>query len=150
MKKSLTLGGVVKVGVHPETKAVITRNPNKPEFGTIRLDFRTHTLNGGYSAQNNRSAFIHGRMEDLESFGLVEGQELVGKIIKKESFVPFYEGQQAKINPSTGETVLTDGRPTYIDFQYTEDPKAQDVWIDEDVAVETAEVVTNEVAAQDL
>ena len=152
MKKSLTLGGVVKVGVHPDTKAVITQNPNKPEFGSIRLDYKTTSLSGNYSSVNNRSAFIHGRMEDLEAFGLREGQELVGKIIKKESFAPFYEGQQPKINPTTQETVLTDGRPTYLDFQYTEDPSAQDVWVDEEVEeIATAEAsMAEEVAGQSL
>lgn len=133
MKKSLTLGGVVKVGVHPDTKAVITQNPNKPEFGSIRVDYKTTSLTGGFASSGNRSAFIHGRMEDLEAYGLKEGQELTGRIIRKESFAPFYGGQQAKINPSTQETVLTDGRPTYLDFQYTEDSKAEDVWVEEEV-----------------
>ena len=68
MKKSLTNNGVVKVGVHPDTGLVITQNPNKPEFGSIRLDYKTATLSGGFSSIGNRSAFIHGRMEDLEAY----------------------------------------------------------------------------------
>ena len=149
MKKSLTNNGVVKVGVHPDTGLVITQNPNKPEFGSIRLDYKTATLSGGFSSIGNRSAFIHGRMEDLEAFGLTAGQELVGKIIKKESFSPFYDGQQPKINPQTNEQVLTNGRPTYLEFQYSEDPKAHDMWIDEEDEVEQ-EVVANEIAGQTL
>lgn len=88
-------------------------------------------------------------MEDLEAFGLTEGQELIGKIIKKESFAPFYDGQQPKINPQTNEQVLTNGRPTYLEFQYTEDTKAHDMWIDEENEVEE-EVVVNEIAGQTL
>ena len=149
MKKSLTNNGVVKVGVHPDTGLVITQNPNKPEFGSIRLDYKTATLSGGFSSIGNRSAFIHGRMEDLEAFGLTAGQELDGKIIKKESFSPFYDGQQPKINPQTNEQVLTNGRPTYLEFQYTEDPKAHDKWIDEENEVEE-EVEVNEIAGQTL
>ena len=149
MKKSLTNNGVVKVGVHPDTGLVITQNPNKPEFGSIRLDYKTTTLSGGFSSIDNRSAFIHGRMEDLEAFGLKAGQELVGKIIKKEKFSPFYEGQQPKINPQTNEQVLTNGRPTYLEFQYTEDPNAHDMWIEEENEVEE-EVVANEIAGQTL
>ena len=149
MKKSLTNNGVVKVGVHPDTGLVITQNPNKPEFGSIRLDYKTATLSGGFSSIGNRSAFIHGRMEDLEAFGLQAGQELVGKIIKKESFSSFYEGQQAKINPTTNEQVLTNGRPTYLEFQYTEDPKAHDMWIEEEEEA-VQEVVANEIAGQAL
>ena len=149
MKKSLTNNGVVKVGVHPDTGLVITQNPNKPEFGSIRLDYKTATLSGGFSSIGNRSAFIHGRMEDLEAFGLTAGQELVGKIIKKEKFSAFYDGQQPKINPTTNEQVLTNGRPTYLEFQYTEDPNAHDMWIDEENEVEE-EVVVNEIAGQTL
>lgn len=149
MKKSLTNNGVVKVGVHPDTGLVITQNPNKPEFGSIRLDYKTATLSGGFSSIGNRSAFIHGRMEDLEAFGLKAGQELVGKIIKKEKFSPFYDGQQPKINPTTNEQVLTNGRPTYLEFQYTEDPNAHDMWIEEEHEVEE-EVVVNEIAGQTL
>ena len=88
-------------------------------------------------------------MEDLEAFGLKAGQELVGKIIKKESFSPFYEGQQPKINPQTNEQVLTNDRPTYLEFQYTEDPNAHDMWIEEEDEVEE-EVVANEIAGQTL
>ena len=88
-------------------------------------------------------------MEDLEAFGLKAGQELVGKIIKKESSAPFYEGQQPKINPTTNEQVLTNGRPTYLEFQYTEDPNAHDMWIEEEDEVEE-EVVANEIAGQTL
>ena len=149
MKKSLTNNGVVKVGVHPDTGLVITQNPNKTEFGSIRLDYKTATLSGGFSSIGNRSAFIHGRMEDLEAFGLRAGQELVGKIIKKESFSPFYEGQQPKINPQTNEQVLTNGRPTYLEFQYIEDPKAHDMWIEEEEEA-VQEVVANEIAGQAL
>ena len=149
MKKSLTNNGVVKVGVHPDTGLVITQNPNKPEFGSIRLDYKTATLSGGFSSIGNRSAFIHGRMEDLEAFGLKAGQELVGKIIKKEKFSPFYDGQQPKINPQTSEQVLTNGRPTYLEFQYTEDPNAHDMWIEEEDEVEE-EVMANEIAGQTL
>ena len=39
-------------------------------------------------------------------------------------------GQQPKINPQTNEQVLTNGRPTYLEFQYTEDSNAHDMWID--------------------
>jgi hypothetical protein len=150
MKKSLTNNGVVKVGVHPDTGLVITQNPNKPEFGSIRLDYKTATLSGGFSSIGNRSAFIHGRMEDLEAFGLKAGQELVGKIIKKESSAPFYDGQQPKINPQTNEQVLTNGRPTYLEFQYTEDSNAHDMWIDNEEDEVEQEVVASEIAGQTL
>ena len=139
-KKSLTNNGVVKVGVNPTTGLVITQNSNKPEYGSIRLDYKTAKLNGGFTSNGNRSAFIHGKIVDLEAYGLTEGQELVGKIIKKDSFSPLYPNHQPKINPQTNEVVLTDGKPTYFEFIYTEEANAQDIWVDEvevGVSVET-------------
>ena len=80
---------------------------------------------------SKRSAFIRGRMNDLEALGLRGGQTLAGKIQKQESFNPFYENQPSKINPTTNEVVLTNGRETYLQFEYTEDDKALDLWVEE-------------------
>ena len=131
---------MVKVAQHPETGAVITPSTNNPAFGTIRLDELKKSLEGGFGQDQKRSAFVRGSMEFLNSLNLKAGQSLPGKIIKRESFEPFYEGQTPKINPTTAEIVLTNGRETYLEFVYTEDANATDQWVGANNAEVSAEV----------
>ena len=112
---------IVKVAKHPVTGNVITISEKNPEFGTIRLDAEQNVFSNGFFSVQKRTAFVRGRLVDLESLSLKDGQILAGQIVRKESFEPFYEGQAPKINPTTSEVVLTDGRPTYLEFEYTED-----------------------------
>lgn len=145
----------VKVAVHPETGNIITPSVNNPEWGTIRVDSENTSFSGGIMNVSKRSAFIRGRIEHLEAAGFRAGQTLQGKIQKQESFKPFFvEGengatktQDPKINPSTGEVVLTNGKETFIQFEYVEDEKALDIWVGEDSA-ETSEEVKQALAKQ--
>ena len=144
MKNSVKKSVVVK---HPETGLVITPSVNKPEFGTIRIDQEASVFNNGFFAVQKRTAFVRGRITDLESLGLKDGSTLDGKIIRKESFEPFYEKQKKspKINPQTNEVILTDGRPTYLEFEYTEDKNASDHWVAESNEVaETADILAEQ------
>lgn len=128
--------GATKVIAHPETGVVVTQNVNNPEYGTIRVDSETITFSqDGFMNKSRRTAFIRGEYKLLVSLGLKDGMSLPGKIIKKESYKPFFEGQSPKINPTTGEVVLTNGRETYLQFVYTEDVNASDVFITEEAEV---------------
>ena len=143
-----------KIVAHPETGLLITPSVNKPEFGSIRIDSQQKVFSNGFMSVQKRTAFVSGRIEDLETMNLRAGMVLPGKIIRIESFSPFYTAgvngatrtQEPKINPTTGEEVLTDGRPTYIKFMYVEDKNAQDYWISE----ESEDAVVNAVAEQEL
>lgn len=142
MKNSVKKSVVVK---HPETGLVITPSVNKPEFGTIRIDQEANVFTNGFFAVQKRTAFVRGRITDLESLGLKDDSTLDGKIIRKESFEPFYENQEPKINPQTNEVILTDGRPTYLEFEYTEDKDASDHWVAESNEVaETADILAEQ------
>lgn len=142
MRNSVKKSVVVK---HPETGLVITPSVNKPEFGTIRIDQEASVFTNGFFAVQKRTAFVRGRITDLESLGLKDGSTLDGKIIRKESFEPFYENQEPKINPQTNEVILTDGRPTYLEFVYTEDKDASDHWVAESNEVaETADILAEQ------
>lgn len=121
--------GQVKVAVHPDTKKVITQNPNKPEFGTIRLDQEVVTMEGGFLNRTKRSGFISGKMTDLEAMGYKEGQIIAGTIRRVESFEPQFEGQNHKINPETKADVLVDGKKVYFQDKFTEDVEAKDVLV---------------------
>ncbi len=120
MKKS------VKVAIHPETKAVITKNENKPEYGTIRLDMDVISMENGFLNKSKRSAFLAGKLADLQALELSEGQEFPGQIVRTESFAPQFEGQAPKINPTTQDAVLIDGKNVYFQDTYTEDLSAKD------------------------
>ena len=139
---------IVKVAKHPETGNVITISEKNPEFGTIRLDAEQNVFSDGFFSVQKRTAFVRGRLVDLESLNLKDGQVLAGQIVRKESFEPFYEGQTPKINPTTNEVVLTDGRPTYLEFEYTEDmSKPSEIWV-ENTSVEAE--VTDTLSEQTL
>lgn len=131
---------MVRVASHPVTKAVITVSENNPEYGTIRLDEESIQFQNNFMNKTRRSVFIRGKVVDLESLNYKANQALAGKIIKRESFEPFYEGQSPKINPTTQKVVLKDNKPVYLEFVYTLDMKAQDEW------VESSEEVSNPVA----
>jgi hypothetical protein len=131
---------MVKVAQHPATGAVITPSTNNPEFGTIRLDSEHKSMEKGYLNIQKRSAFVRGKLEELNALGLKSGQSLPGKIIKRESFEPFYDNQGPKINPTTAEIILTNGRETYLEFVYTEDANSTDQWVGSNSAEVSAEV----------
>lgn len=111
----------VTVVAHPETGAVITPRKNNPEYGVIRLDQESVSMENGYLNKSNRTAWLGGKIEDLQSLNLKAGSTLPGKIVRKESHTPFYEGQSPKINPQTSEVVLKDGKEVYMQDMYTDD-----------------------------
>ena len=114
----------VTVATHPATGLVITQSENNPEYGTIRLDAVTTSMEGGFLNTRRRSAFIRGKMKDLEALKLKAGQILPGIIQRQESFQPFYPGQKPKMNPETGEIILQDGKEVYFQDIYTQDVNA--------------------------
>jgi len=131
----------VKVKAHPVTGNVITPSKN-PEWGTIRVDSSTQSMENGILNVSNRTAFIRGKLVQLEALGLKAEQILPGKIVKQESFTPFYEGQQPKINPTTNAVVLKDGKPLFLNYVYTSDLNAAtDVFIAEQVTVNEEQAV---------
>lgn len=141
----------VKVVAHPDTNAVITPSTNNPEYGTVRVDSVEKSFANGFLNLNKRTAFIRGRVSDLESLGLRAGQALAGRIAKKESFEPFYEGQVAKQypegHPRAGQSVLTNGRETYLQYEYTTDSNQADTWVGADSNTVSADVA-NALAGQ--
>jgi hypothetical protein len=128
----------VQVVAHPTTGLVITAGTKNPEWGTIRVDSVHKSMAGGILNIQKRTAFIRGKLEDLASLGWGANQSIVGQIIKKESFTPFYENQPAKINPTTKEEVLTNGQKTYLEYVFDETNTLTDTWVGENSAQLTA------------
>jgi hypothetical protein len=131
----------VTVVAHPQTKLVITPRKNKPEYGVIRVDQTINSMENGYVNIQKRVAWLGGKITDLQTLGLKEGSTLPGKIVRKESFSPFYEGQDAKINPTTGEVVKKEGKNVFMQDIYTDDLNAPSY---EFISEEKLEVVVEE------
>lgn len=130
---------MVTVKAHPTTNALITPSANNPEFGTMRVDSVSKVFNNGFFNESKRTAFIRGKIADLTGLGWTANKQVQGQIIKRESFSPFYDGQTPKINPTTGEVVLKDGKESFLEHVYVTDMSLTDTWVGESTAVLSAE-----------
>ena len=113
--------------------SIITQNQNNPEYGYIRVEQGAVSL-GRWANVENRVAFIQGTMENLSTavnlMGLKANKELDGKIVIKEQFMPFYEGQTCKTYGDSGFPCLQDGAEIYRQTYYTTDLNDSDVRIE--------------------
>lgn len=123
----------VKVTAEEVTGNVVVVSKNNPEWGHIRVEqSRTMIDDNGFVRKRNISALIHGTVEDLKSFKWVNGQEVPGKIIAKESLEPFNMNQPErdyKIAGKTGIVCCQDGQPIYRKTFYTLNSSAEDVLV---------------------
>jgi len=123
----------VKVTAEEVTGNVVVVSKNNPEWGHIRVEqSRTMIDDNGFARKRNISALIHGTVEDLKSFKWVNGQEVPGKIIAKESLEPFNYNQAErdyKIAGKTGIVCCQDGQPIYRKTFYTLNSSAEDVLV---------------------
>ena len=123
----------VKVTAEEVTGNVVVVSKNNPEWGHIRVEqSRTTIDDNGFARKRNISALIHGTVEDLKSFKWVNGQEVPGKIIAKESLEPFNYNQAErdyKIAGKTGIVCCQDGQPIYRKTFYTLNSSAEDVLV---------------------
>lgn len=125
---------------------IVARNPNKPDYGYIRVESVEETISGGWLRTQKRSALINGLFADLERMAqnLQIGKEMPGKIVVKESLTPFYEGQQPKRTNSNADGVVlfkvVNGveKPIYRTTEYTSDMTVEDVLIEHDNVLSAA------------
>mgnify|MGYP001017564119 FL=1 len=123
---------------------VIGVSQNNPEYGYVRVEQSvTQISEAGWLKPVKRSALIKGKVEDLAEAGFVEGHELSGKIIVKESLTPFNPenpDRDLKIAGSTGVVCRIDDQPIYRQTFYTSNQEAYDDLITHDNTVEIREV----------
>lgn len=124
---------MAKIKAHPETGLLINQvkeGKDGKRYGAIRVDEMVMDASEGFLNTRNRTAFIWGEEDKLKAVtaGLKDGDEfpLKGKIVIKESFEPQYEGHEPKINPSTGEVILLDGKKVYRSSKFTTNMSEQD------------------------
>lgn len=124
---------------------VVIPSTNKPDYGYIRVETTQTSMENGFVSTKKASALIRGKVEELKALNFKEGQSLSGKIFHKES-TESYDGQEAKINPKTGEVITHNGMPIYRESFFTADLSKQDELLAGDKAEVTAQTPANEIA----
>lgn len=123
---------------------IIHVSKNNPEYGYIRVEQLAFTINDrGWLRNSKRSALIKGKVEDLKAANYSEGQELPGKIVVIESFLPFNAenpDKDLKVAGDTGVICRVDDQPIYRNAFYTTNPTAHDELIMHTNADEIREV----------
>ena len=123
---------------------VIGVSANNPEYGYIRVEQTATQINDeGWLKHVKRSALIKGKVEDLVKANYTEGYQLNGKIIVKESLVPFNPDnpdKNLKIAGETGIICRIDDQPIYRQTFFTTNVDASDEFIMHNNADEIREV----------
>jgi len=114
----------VKVTMNPETGEVVNPTSN-PEVAYVRVEQTKEVVNNGWFQEQTRSALIMGDPEKLRN-KFKKGQTLPGTITIRENHEKAHNGQQPKINPTSGEVLQKDGKPIYRHSEYNPNPAAQD------------------------
>jgi len=121
----------VKVTADETTGAVVSVSKNNPEWAHIRMEQSRIVIDdNGFARKKTISALVHGKVEDLQSFGWKANQELPGKIVFKESLEPFNVSQPERDYKVAGKTNIVccqDGQPIYRKTFYTLNSSAEDV-----------------------
>lgn len=110
---------------------VITSSLNE-DIGYIRIEQQSNIILGNWIKNQNRSCLIFGKINDLQALNFKAGQELDGKIIVEESFIPFNAKnaeREMKIAGDTGVVCRVDDQPIYRRTRYTTNLQEQDVLI---------------------
>lgn len=102
---------------------VIIPSQSNPEWGYIRImQIHKSFNNNGFITRKEVTCLIKGIIPELKELNWKDGQELEGKIIIKESFVPFNTKEPErdyKIAGKTGIVCCQDGQPIYRKAIYT-------------------------------
>ena len=135
----------VKVVADATTGLVINQSQN-PEFGYVRVvQTRVVIDDNGFMKRKEYSALIHGLVEDLQTVGYYDGQELVGNIIAEESLDPFSKKgpNKPKTAGDTNVVCTLGGFPIYRRTKYTTKSNAEDILIAHDNKAEVKAAYAN-------
>jgi hypothetical protein len=120
----------VKV-IADELGNVITQTEN-PEIGYVRFEQQTNCFSGNWMKNQKRTALIFGKINDLAACGLNANDELDGKIVIEESFIPFNSKNSERELKKAGETGIicrVDDQPIYRRSRFTQNLNEQDILI---------------------
>jgi hypothetical protein len=123
---------ITKVVVLTDKKdRVISPSVNNPLFGHIKVkQTRLETDDDtGFVYKRDYYALVHGKLTTLECFGWKANEEVDGKVIVKESRIPFNindPDRDLKVAGKSGVVCTTQGQPIYRKNFYTTKPGAED------------------------
>jgi len=141
----------VKVVADATTELVINQSAN-PIFGYVRVvQNRVVIDDNGFMKRKEFSALIHGLIEDLQSVGYYNGQELPGTIVAEESLDPFNKKDPSKSIKKAGETNVActlGGFPIHRRTKYTAKANAEDILISHDNKAEVKAAYTSNEASK--
>jgi len=124
-------------------RTITDKEGNSREVGVVMVQSKTLSGLSALGRVSTRTAFITLEAEALEFLGdsLKDGHAFPvdGKICIEETLKPYIKKdgtpQDAKINPSTGETITYQGAPVYRNSFFTEDVNQADVFLKESASV---------------
>lgn len=109
---------------------VVVQSENSPEWGYIRVTQNRMTIDdNGFARRVKLGALIPGKVEDLETFGWVDGEEIPGKIVFREQLTPFNPKNPSDDHKIAGDTEILcvqNGKPIYRKTFYFQDEEAID------------------------
>jgi len=114
----------VRIKAHPETGNLFTETSN-PEIFKCRVEKQQVVVNNGFVIKQNRAAFPPITKEVVDSLGHLKDGDVFpieGKIVKKSSTIPQFEGHKQVINPDTKEEM-----GYYQTFEFTSDLNKSDM-----------------------
>jgi len=122
---------------------VITSSLNE-DIGYIRLEQDSTVILGNWIKNQKRSCLIFGKITDLQALNFKPGQELDGKIVVEESFMPFNSKnseKELKIAGETGVICRVDDQPIYRRTRYSTNSQDQDILIQHNNTEEIREAI---------
>ena len=124
---------------------VIGVSQNNPEYGYIRVEqIATQINDEGWLRNVKRSALIKGKVEDLSASKYKAFDEIDGKIVVRESLVPFNTenpDRDLKVAGLTGIICRIGDQPIYRQTFFTTNLNATDEFIMHDNKEEIREVM---------
>ena len=109
--------------VSDENGNIIHVSPNNPEYGWIFVEQKVVQMERGWLKIINRKARLMGKMNDLELADYKKGATLPGKVVVKESFIPFdlvNPDRNLKLAGKNGVVCRVDDQPIYRQLYYTD------------------------------
>jgi len=112
---------------------VIVKSEPNAEYGYIRVQQTRMVVDeSGFARTKTLSALIPGKVKDLENFGWEEGEEVQGRIVVKESTIPFTKKDPDRDLKIAGESMVVcmlGDEPIYRKHFYSMSSSAEDILI---------------------
>lgn len=108
-------------------------------LGYVTFQQEVTAISNGAERTSLRTTRLRGDFEELLKNYTKIGAPKEGKIVKIESFEPFWESQTPKINPKKdNELILKDGKPVYMIYQFESNVNAKDEFLKSEVEIEAS------------